>query len=133
MSNKKELAFTNEALENFYLDYSNNYITVKVMAIDYGLDEYVTNRLIEAGRSIHNKPKPLKFYVSSDNVDMQAKSIGLFASNTGRDNRALCIQIKHNGDEMLYSVANKMARVIAKALNDERLLVEKIGHIEVPF
>lgn len=57
----------------------------------------------------------MKFYKSTDSVDIAAKSIGIHT--TGLDDRGLCIQIRHNGNKELFEQANKMAQIIVDALN----------------
>ncbi len=42
-----------EFLEQIYLDYANNYLTVSKMAEDYKMDKLDLNYLIELGRLIN--------------------------------------------------------------------------------
>ncbi|HEY0749559.1 MAG TPA: hypothetical protein VGD26_00310 [Chitinophagaceae bacterium] len=61
----------------------------------------------------------MKFYKSTDTVDIAAKSIGIHTMESF-DNRGLCIQIRHNGDKRLFDLANEIAEKIVKALNENQ-------------
>jgi len=66
-----------------------------------------------AAESIH-------FSSNTDTVDIDAKSLGVHPM-PGFNNRGLCIQIRHNRNKELFDIANKMAKIIQKALNDANL------------
>ena len=40
---------------DFYLDYTNNYLTASKMAEDYGLTIYECKQLIDIGRKYHHQ------------------------------------------------------------------------------
>jgi hypothetical protein len=42
-------------IENFYLDYVNNFLTISKMASYYGISEKLCEELINIGRKINNK------------------------------------------------------------------------------
>ena len=63
-----------------------------------------------------SKLTDIKFMATTDNVDIDAESIGVHTLNSF-DNRGLCIQIRHNGNKKLFALANEMARIIERALN----------------
>lgn len=63
----------------------------------------------------------MKFYKSTDSVDIAAKSIGV-KSMQSFDDRGLCIQIRHNGDKELFEKANTMAEIIVQVLNEDEEL-----------
>ena len=54
-----------QALEAFYLDYVNNFLTVECMSSYYGIDENTCNELINIGRNINNE---IEFYNNKFNL-----------------------------------------------------------------
>ena len=44
--------------ESLYLDYFNNYLTVKKLSLDYGITEKQANGCINFGRAINHKKIP---------------------------------------------------------------------------
>ncbi len=59
----------------------------------------------------------MKFVKCTDNVDIEADSLGI-SPMKGLENRGLCIQIRHNGDKELFEKACKMVEIIVHALNE---------------
>ena len=56
-----------------------------------------------------------KFYIGTDSVDIDARSLGVHGP--GYDSRGLCIQIRHNYDKDLFLTAAIMQDIIVDALN----------------
>lgn len=53
MTEYNKYDYTKTALINIYLEWMNNYLTVKRMASDYGISEDSMLALIDAGRMSH--------------------------------------------------------------------------------
>jgi len=101
------------------------------------LNEYqVRRQMVERCRPVENLPPverqifaktkkslaadSIHFISNTDNVDIDAKSIGVHPSPGFKD-RGLCIQIRHNRNKELFNLANKVDKIIVKALNEANL------------